>query len=48
MYYTELDDLYVIPSNPTPIESSKSKRFEFDGIHFIFLYIIGMFLFTLK
>lgn len=47
--YTELDEIYTVPSSPTPIEkSTKGLKFEFDGIHFIFLYIVGLFLFTIN
>jgi hypothetical protein len=44
--YTELDDIYTVPSRPTPM--AKKTYMEFDGIHFVFLYIVALFIFSLK
>lgn len=47
--YTELDEIYTIPSRPVPQEPpNKKTQIEIDGIHFIFLYIIALFIFSLK
>lgn len=48
--YAELDEIYTIPSRPAPQDPPPVKRtqIEIDGIHFVFLYIIALFIFSLK
>ena len=47
--YAELDDIYTVPSSPTPVQQQQQRKMiELDGIHFVFLYIIALFLFTIK
>ena len=45
MNYAHLDELYYAPSKPATVEK---KVFELDGIHFVFMYMIALFIFTLK